>query len=238
MKTLVKKILGAIQFFRFPKMRQSWGGPFNGQHFRKEIFSELITQFDFYTIFETGAFHGTTTDFMSTVFPSKIYTVEADSSAYGFCLARFWNNNQVSVSFGDSREFLRNHLKDPQFQNKPIFFYLDAHWEKDLPLLEECEIILANKIQSVIMIDDFEVIGDSGYRFDNYGLGKKLSLEYLKSIASSISIFYPNCKATQETGKKRGCVVLGTTSNIIDILRKTKTLIEYKWLPDINLETN
>jgi hypothetical protein len=55
-----------------------------------------------------------------------------------------------------------------------VFFHLDAHWEGDLPLQEEIEIILGRFPNFLIMIDDFRVPGDSGYGFDDYGRGKML----------------------------------------------------------------
>jgi hypothetical protein len=222
------QILGGLDFYRFPQLRQSWGGPFNNQKFRQKMFVELVNKIDFYAIFETGTFRGTTTNFMSATSRSKIYTVEAVERNYGFCRARFWKNRQVRVYWDDSRAFLKKHLQQPQFQNVPIFFYLDAHWHKNLPLFEECEIILSHKIQAVIAIDDFEVIGDREYQFDDYGTGKKLNLDYLEPLTNCTSIFFPNCKATRETGEKRGCVILGTTPNLTQILRKMTTLVEYK----------
>ncbi|MDY7012716.1 MAG: hypothetical protein SVX43_03790, partial [Cyanobacteriota bacterium] len=157
---LSDRVLGMLDFYRFPQLRQAWGGPFNGQTFRQKMFVELMDKIDFQAIFETGAFRGTTTDFMFSVSALPIYTVESAERSYGFCLARFWNNQKVSVFLGDSRSFLDKQLRKPQFQNVPIFFYLDAHWYENLPLFEECEMILANNIQAAIAIDDFEVIGE------------------------------------------------------------------------------
>lgn len=236
MKEIIRKILGdqnlgIIDFYRYPEWKKSWGGAFegafNGQDFRCKIFSELVEQFNFSAIFETGTFHGSTTSYMSNNSRLPIYTVEGHERTFGYCRARFWNNKLVNLSFGDSRLFLMSLLKDTKFQNVPIFFYLDAHWDQNLPLLEECQIILDHKIHAVIMIDDFEVVGDKGYKFDDYGDGKQLTLEYLQPIVNSVSMFFPNCKSDQETGAKKGCIVLGTSENVTKTLENTKTLVRF-----------
>jgi len=90
-----------------------------------------------------------------------------------------------------------------------VFFYLDAHREDDLPLREELEIIFTYWQRPIVMIDDFQV-PDSDYAFDDYGPGKTLNLDYLQPViaAYNISVFFPAVDVAEETGVKRGCVVL------------------------------
>ncbi|MEA5516904.1 hypothetical protein, partial [Nodularia sp. UHCC 0506] len=59
-----------------------------------------------------------------------------------------------------------------------------------------------------------------------YGAAKQLTLEYLQPLANSVSMFFPNCKSDQETGAKKGCIVLGTNKNVTKILENTKTLVK------------
>ena len=61
-----------------------------------------------------------------------------------------------------------------------VFFYLDAHWNDDLPLADEIDIIFSRCPWAVVMIDDFEVPSDPGYQFDDYGPGKALVLGYIR----------------------------------------------------------
>src|SRR5581483_11607057 len=104
--------------------------------------------------------------------------------------------------------FLREYL--PRFAGDgPALFYLDAHWDKqDLPLLEELRLIFERSPRAVVLIDDFEVWDDPGYSFDDYGAGRRLTLDYLAPLAA----FAPRCffplGAAGETGGRRGCVVL------------------------------
>ena len=60
------------------------------------------------------------------------------------------------------------------------------------------------------MIDDFQVADDPGYGFDDYGEGKALIRAYLEPfmVRDKLSLFYPAAPSSEETGFKRGSVVL------------------------------
>ena len=73
--------------------------------------------------------------------------------------------------------------RDSSVPKCDVFFYLDAHWEDDLPLLEEIEVIFSHRDRATIMIDDFCVPG-TDYGFDDYGAGKTLNLAYLRAVTS------------------------------------------------------
>jgi hypothetical protein len=59
------------------------------------------------------------------------------------------------------------------------------------------------------MIDDF-CVPDSEYGFDDYGPGKRLELDYIQAILArhGTSAFFPKATASEETGSRRGCIVL------------------------------
>jgi hypothetical protein len=42
-------------------------------------------------------------------------------------------------------------------RNHSLFVYLDAHWNDDLPLAEELEIVFGACPNAIVMIDDFNV---------------------------------------------------------------------------------
>ena len=109
---------------------------------------------------------------------------------------------------------------------KQLFFYLDAHWNDDLPLQEEIKIIFNNWPLSVIMVDDFKVPDDPDYIYDNYGIGKELSIEYLDTLSYlNFSAFFPSKKGNSETGLKRGSVILVKDK---DLVEKVKTFSSLK----------
>ena len=79
------------------------------------------------------------------------------------------------------------------------------------------------------MIDDFKVPGDNGYKYDDFGGGKVLCLEYLEPLIKKLNlgVFFPAIRAEQETGEKRGCVVMAQAPDILKILKGNNTLTFY-----------
>jgi predicted O-methyltransferase YrrM len=202
-----------------PTLRASWGGPLNGQDRRRALVRSIARSVEVDLVIETGTYRGTSTEFFSAVFGVPVQTVEANPRFYEYSRHRLIHEPSISVSFGDSREFLRR-MAASQPDATP-FIYLDAHWEADLPLREELEIIGAGWKHGLVMIDDFAVPGDSGYAFDDYGPGKALTQDYLPAMPGW-SLFYPTASSAEETGKKRGCAVLLSSSvaeSTIDGLR-------------------
>jgi hypothetical protein len=182
----------------------------NGQACRRQIF-EALTQLNFAAIIETGTHVGTTTEyFAETGLP--VISIEGNPRRYGFAKARLRRFRNVSLRLGDSRPHLSRIVAGLGADNreKPLFFYLDAHWKHGLPLAGELEIILESCAQPTIMIDDFEVADDPGYGFDDYGEGKALVRDYIEPfiVRHNLSLFYPAASSSQETGRKRGSVVL------------------------------
>lgn len=223
---------GFLEYFLQPDRRAAWGGPFNGQAFRQQMFLDLEAAFRFPIIVETGTHRGTTTEYLLRNSRAAIHTVETTSRYRGFARARFLLRRRVRLHAMDSRAFLRRHLGRPEFRRGPVFFYLDAHWFDDLPLREECELILRHGVAAVVMIDDFEVPGDPGYGFDDYGPGHRLSLDLLRGLArDGLSAFVPRAPAEEETGARRGCVVIGTTHGVCENLSRIARLAPHPGWP-------
>jgi hypothetical protein len=216
-----------LEYHFDPAVGTEFGGPFNGQAGRQQIFRDLVDAFQFQAVVETGTFRGTTTAFIAQNTDAPIYTVELDLRMYHFAKLRLRDLGNVTVKCGDSRSFLKELIADPTVARSNVFFYLDAHWNDDLPLYEEFAIIAENWTDSVVMVDDFEVPGDDGYEFDDYGDGKKLCLDYLgASAVNDWSTFFPSLESSGETGFRRGCVVLGSKS-LENELNKIPSLTAY-----------
>ena len=196
---------GRAQYFqsRFgnSEFRSTYGGAFNGQERRREIVTALLTKLRPEAIVETGTFRGDTTRFLSEF--GQVHTVEANDRFFGFSQMRFLFSRQVRVYRGDSRSFLRE--LTPKLRDKRCFIYLDAHWEEDLPLREELE-ILREWADPIVMIDDFHVPDDPGYRYDAYEAGT-LDLEYLPELPGFVK-YFPAVPSSEETGQRSGYLVL------------------------------
>ena len=201
--------LAAYDYHLKPNLKDSWGGPFNGQEGRQEIFRELVSKIQFQMIVETGTYRGTTTEFLAEESGLLVCTVETEPRFYHYARRRLKGQKHIRLEQGDSREFIAKLARDPALPKQSIFFYLDAHWQEDLPLKQEIGIIV-NFWQGIcIMIDDFQVPGDEGYTYDDYGPDKRLCLDYLEPLSQfGLSAFFPSLPSGRETGGKRGCVVL------------------------------
>jgi hypothetical protein len=219
-------ILGRLDYYLRPKLKRKQWGPFNGQEFRQKIFMELVGKLGFSMIVETGTFRAVTTQYMHMKSGLPVYTAEVDPRIFGYARTRLRKDHGVVLFNKDSRDFLRQLIDDQLLEHKEVFFYLDAHWGEDLPLLEEIQIIFENVPGAVVMVDDFKVPGDDQYGYDDYGAGKSLSLEYLAPAIGKyeLSAFFPAQRAGMETGVRRGCVVLAKSPEKIALLRQLTTL--------------
>lgn len=228
-KNLVKRAIGEKHTGRVEYWKRPRGGPaakpFNGQAVRARIFFDLLHHCRIGTIVETGTFRGTTTAlFAATSLP--VYTTEVNPRFFAYARTRLRGlRDDLHMYRGDSRSFLREIASDSDVPRRNVFFYLDAHWHDDLPLREEMEIIFSHWIDPVIMVDDFAVPG-TDYGFDDYGSGKRLDFSYIEPVVTQrgLSVFFPNAPAAEETGARRGCVVVCTADAARDGVDSVSTL--------------
>lgn len=198
---------------------------FNGQRHRKAIFSELTRAFAFDAIVETGTFIGNTTGYLATTSGLPVHTCDAKRRFSAVARRRLDAIPNITFTVGDSRPFLRS-LAATELSKQRVFFYLDAHWQEDLPLAEEIETIATHWREYVIMIDDFKVEGDAGYSHDDYGTGKALSLADFGAIISARSLvpFFPSGRSSDESGGRAGSVVLAPRGAQADVVASLGSL--------------
>jgi hypothetical protein len=199
--------IGAIDYYRNPRCE---GAPFNGQARRKQLFKEIVVAVRPEVFVETGTQYGMTTEFLAE-FGKPVFTVEEQPRTYGFAKARLRRRRNVTLVRGDSRAALRRWIGGPlRSLQGTVLFYLDAHWGDDLPLAEELEIIFNRCHAAVVMIDDFQVPLDPTYGYDDFGSGKILNFDYIAPTVSAYELagFYPATPAREESGARRGCIVL------------------------------
>ncbi|HSU28589.1 MAG TPA: hypothetical protein VLJ68_09430 [Chitinophagaceae bacterium] len=236
MKRIIRKLFrwlpvstkARLDYFFDRSLGKEFGGPFNGQASRQQIFRDLVREVPFKAIVETGTFRGTTTAFMATQSRLPVHTVEAEPRFYHYAKLKLRRNKNVRVRMGDSRKFIEEISHTDELPHSYVFIYLDAHWQEDLPLFREIELVEKNWDHAAIMIDDFEVPGDPEYKYDDYGNGKKLCLEYISPlIEKNWLVYFPVTNARDETGLKRGCVIL-VSKDLEEKTRKISSLRSYK----------
>jgi hypothetical protein len=182
---------------------------FNGQKIRKSIYKFLLDTFRFEAILETGTFTGNTTGYMARTSGLPVLTCESNSILAALARKRPSAISNAKCHVMDSRGFLKS-MSETDIRNKRVFIYLDAHVHEDLPLKEEIEIICRTWQEFVIMIDDFRVPDDAGYGYDSYGKKQVLAVETFGPLFFSNGLipFFPAPSSKEETGARRGSVIL------------------------------
>jgi predicted O-methyltransferase YrrM len=187
----------------------------NGQVERKKIVSSICSMYVVELVVETGTFFGFTSGFFARDLGLPVKTCEVTFRHFAVAKRLLRNCLNVEIKHCDSRDFLHELSRDTELTQRRTLFYLDAHWYESLPLQEELDTILASWPQSCILIDDFAVPWDADYGYDNYGHGKTLNLNMILPIVEryDLAVFFPNIPASQETGGRRGCVLLASKSD-------------------------
>ncbi len=197
-------------------LQACWGGPFNGQKARQDLIQDIIKIWKPEMIVETGTFRGITTEWLAQNTSTPIITCEKNKRFFFQSEQKLSKYSNVQIFLQDSRDLLRK-IGKSDVSEKRVIFYLDAHWEFDLPLREEILIIITHFKFPCIIIDDFKVPFDAGYFYDDYGPGKVLSLELLEGvIGPNTLIAFPATPSELETGARRGTVILIPNEMISD----------------------
>jgi hypothetical protein len=181
----------------------------NGQVGRQRIFKEIVGRARFNRIVETGTFIGNTAGWMNHVTGLPVHSSEINRHFHMIARKRLASCKDIDLEVGDSVDILCK-LADSPLAGERIFFYLDAHWYESLPLADELRLIARHWRDFVVMIDDFEVPGDDGYRFDDYGFRRSLTIGCFGKVFRELELlaYSPALPSAQETGARSGCVVL------------------------------
>lgn len=142
---------------------------FEGDEFIARKVKSLIDEFGINWVIETGTYLGGTTKRFAEMC-EMVSTTEINDGFYLRAKSYLQDLENVTQFYGDSVAILPQLLKSTIDKN--ILFFLDDHWEKNLPLLAELEIINEFKDRHgniVIAIHDFKVPGRSELGFDSYG---------------------------------------------------------------------
>lgn len=213
---------------------QQWvrtGAPMNKQTARLEIAREIMELCGIVRVIETGTFLGNTTEWFAQ-FGVPVVTVEIMPRNFGYCSRRLRKFANVDLRLANSVDALKQLVSEPFDRSMPTLFYLDAHWYDHLPLKEEIEIIFDHFARPIIMVDDFQVPDDPGYGYDDYGPGKRLTLEYVATArAPELSLYFPRTHSRWETGARRGCLVATADSVLATALDSAPLLRRWNLVP-------
>jgi hypothetical protein len=219
--------VGRLDYILNRKSPDAWG-PLNGQRIRQGVYAEIVRRIRFQAIVETGTYRGTTTAYFAQS-GLPVYTVEIDPRCFAYASMRFRKYDRVRVHEGDSPEFLKELARLPECPRSRVLFYLDAHVQDSsryhkAPLVEELTIIFSHWAESVVMIDDFQVPASS-YSFDDWGPSRNLCLDCFESLKDfGLTAFFPVANAADESGARRGWVVVCRDNSIAQALNEVEGL--------------
>jgi len=207
-------------------------GAFNGLAGRKRIFEEVLKKYRFSCIIETGTHIGETTGYLAVKSGVPVYSSEINPNIYALAKMRLKNIPGIHLSHSDSRGFVKELSANPEMVRNEVFFYLDAHWGKDCPLVEEIEQIASRWEKFVIMIDDFQVPGDDGYGYDRFSAFQKMNISLIRSAIQKhrLRAFFPNIPSAEESVQPtpRGFVILTRDNEYADPLETIPLLRRHK----------
>jgi hypothetical protein len=170
------------------QLRSSPVRPFHDDEHLKNLVWQIVNEIGIKTFFETGTFRGDTLRWMAKTFPELLcISVEKNLIFYLYAAMKIGGTN-VTVLNADSREILKHELLD---EMHPVLYWLDAHWSKDWPLLDELRLILEREKNCVILIDDFKVPNHPTLGYDSY-LGRALDYSYIKETVKDVPLFVPD----------------------------------------------
>jgi hypothetical protein len=124
------------------------------------LIAALVDHLPFDIFVETGTFQGETINVIKHYF-KQIYSIELSPHYYEKAASKFANDSNVTLMNMDSPSALNRII--PNIQNRPVIFWLDAHWcvadatageLSQCPLLAELKAINTLNPQSMIIIDD------------------------------------------------------------------------------------
>jgi hypothetical protein len=216
----------------FPTYQPGGNGSFNGLAGRRRIFEELLKKYRFSCIVETGTHVGETTGYMSVKSKLPVYSSEINPNVFALARMRLKNISGIHLHNSDSREFINELSANPEMVRNETFFYLDAHWGKDCPLVEEIGQIASRWEKFVMMIDDFQVPGDDGYGYDRYSAFHKMNISLIRSTMAkhNLCAFFPTISSAEESvqPKPRGFVILTRDNEYADSLETIPLLGRHK----------
>jgi len=198
-----------------PDLMQFQMEPFNGDKFVQLEFAKLSHSYPDAVAIETGTCLGSSTLYLAKHF-RIVYTIEFVQEYMDIAKKRALEAEIDNIVFikGSSAEQLPSLLFSHAFE-KPVVFFLDAHWENHCPLETELMAIAVSGIKvPIIVIHDWKVPNESGLGYDSYN-GIDFETSWISALLDKI---YPTgwtAKYNTEQnsmGARRGVIYLSPSS--------------------------
>ncbi len=200
-----------------------WGSAMNGQTARLEVCRRCLTELAIEVVVETGTYRGVTTEWLAG-FEMPVHSIEIEPRFHHFARHRLRHHPNVTLHLGDSPGVIGGEL-GASLEGRSVFAYLDAHWREHLPLKEEITALANLARDFVVLIDDFEVPGDPGYVFDDYGPVGACTLDFIApALTPDVAVYHPTTPSRNETGQRTGYVVLARGARPIGFLERLDLL--------------
>jgi hypothetical protein len=185
---------------------------FNGDGFLAAKVLDFRDRFKIDAVVETGTCLGSSTLWFADHF-RYVSTMETHEPFHNVAKARPRNPlSSVDFILGSSHMWLLPAMRQAtnMDSSKTILVFLDAHWEKFCPLMEELAAIRESGQKPVIMIHDFKVPGHPELGFDCMPDGRPFELEMIAEALDQIYgvegwLYEYNQVAA---GARRGCVFI------------------------------
>lgn len=182
---------------------------FNGQILRTKYLMSIFAAAGCTGFLETGTYYGGTSLLARELFDTEVNTAEVVRKymLHAMIRAKLARLDCIHFHFGDSRAMLDRWLCTGVGGHLPMI-YLDAHWYNDLPLADELAIAVRQG-NCLVVIDDFRVPDNDDFGYDSYH-GKAIELESVAPhLPSDAWAYIPAHSASQETGSRRGTLIVG-----------------------------
>ena len=182
-----------------------WTQHFNGQVKRFKFVSTCLSEVQFTDVVETGTFLGNTTIALASLSDAKVHSIEINPQLFRAAKKRIDTHHKhlgIQLYRGSSDDVLVRLLKELNPDEHVLFLYLDAHWGANLPLFSEIDALNKWGGKFVAVVDDFQIVDDPGYGFDQYGdqiIGKNII-----PLTDETKLYRLSAPSSTETGAQRG----------------------------------
>lgn len=185
---------------------------FEGDDFIGQVIGALVGHFGCRSIVETGTYLGGTARWLAGL-GLPVDTVEIDWGMFEGARARLSDLGNVTCHLGNSPDVLEDLLPGSA---KPVLCFLDAHWQRYWPLLDEISVIGKLAPGAVLVVHDCLVPG------------KPWGFDYYNGVQLDWSLLFGSVRLAYPQGLLRGynAVAGGPTRGVCYIMPRSEGIVE------------